>query len=255
MKPVLFHIGALEVRSWGVMVALGILAGTYLVSRLAKRTGFLREGLVTDFVLYAVIAGLIGARVWEVVFSWSNYQANPLEALKFWNGGLSIQGGVLGGVLFALWFIRKHKLNFWQLADHMAPGLILAQGIGRVGCLLNGDAYGLPTKSFLGVSYQPGTPAYAAYGSTPLFPAEIMEGAGDILITLVLLYLFRRNSRRGTVALMYFILYSALRFTLEFWRGDSLHTFLNLKVAQLLSLGTIIICTAVLIYRRFKVTA
>lgn len=253
MHPILFSIGSFEVRYWGVMVMLGVIAGTVLISKLAKRSGLLKEDLVLDFVIYAVIAGILGARIWEVLFSWQNFSANPVDALKFWNGGLSIQGGVLGGLLFAIWFIKKHHLDFWKFMDLLAPGLILGQGIGRIGCFFNGDAFGIPTKSVLGVVYQQGTPAYATYGATPLFPAELLEGAGDIVILLILLYLIRRKPFDGLIVLTYFILYSALRFTLEFWRGDSLHTLYNLKAAQLLSLATIVICIAIIFIRRSKV--
>lgn len=235
MHPVLFHIGGLDVRAWGLMVALGILAGTLVASRLAKKEG-LDEELIYDYVIYVVIAGILGARLWEVIFSLSEYSSNPFSALKFWVGGLSIQGAVAGGLLFTLWFIRRHKINFWHFADCMAPGLILGQAIGRLGCFLNGDAYGIPTQSWIGVSYKPGTPAFDNYGPLPLVPAELFEGAGDLLIFGILLYLFSRRPYRGFVTLMYFVLYSLLRFTLEFWRGDSLMVADTLKAAQISSL-------------------
>lgn len=235
MHPVLFHIGKFEFRSWGLMVALGILAGTWVAGRLAKREGFSTEA-VYDYVMYVVIAGIVGARLWEVIFSWQNYGSDPASALKFWVGGLSIQGAVAGGLLFTLWYVRKHKIDFWSFADALAPGLILGQAIGRIGCFLNGDAYGMPTQSWIGVVYKPGTPAYDKFGFMPLIPAELMEGAGDLLIFGLLLYLLTRRPYKGFVTLMYFASYSLLRFVLEFWRGDSLTIFGTLKAAQMSSL-------------------
>lgn len=254
MQPILFHIGSFEIRAWGIMVMLGVVAAIILISHLARKTNVVKVELVQDFVIYAVIAGILGARVWEVAFSWSNFQSNPIEALKFWNGGLSIQGGVLGGLLLAIWFIKKHKLDFWKFADILAPGLILGQALGRVGCFLNGDAYGVPTSSIFGVIYHSGTAAYASYGSTPLFPAELFEGAGDLVILFILLAILRKKPFSGLVAMLYFALYSALRFTLEFWRGDSLQTVAGLKVAQILSLVTIIVA-AVIIFVRWQQSA
>lgn len=251
MHPVLFHIGSLEVRAWGLMVSLGIIAGTLLAGKLARGKGLYRD-LVTDFVVYAVAAGFLGSRLWEVVFSWENFAANPVSALAFWSGGLSIQGAVAGGLAAAIWFIRKHKLNFWEFADILAPGVILGQAIGRVGCFLNGDAYGIPAKSWFGVVYKPGTPAYDVYGATPLVPAELMEGAGDLLILLILLFLFRRKVFNGFTALSYFVLYSLLRFGLEFWRGDSLMVAGTLKAAQVSSLAVALAAVVMIIVKLRK---
>jgi len=248
LYPILFHIGSIEVRAWGVMVSLGIILGTFIAFRLARREG-LDGNLVFDYVLYAVISGFLGARIWEVIFSWENFAGAPLEALKFWSGGLSIQGAVAGGLLFTLWFIRRNNLNFWHFADILAPGLIAGQAIGRIGCFLNGDAYGIPAQSGWGVVYRPGTPAYSAYGDAPLVPAELLEGAGDLAILLLLLLLFRRRPFNGFIALMYFVLYSALRFTLEFWRGDSLLMTEGLKAAQVSSIVIAFAAIGVIIFK------
>lgn len=243
MHPVLAHIGPLTLRWWGIMVALGILAGIWVAYREAIRVGLDGEK-VLDFAFWAVLSGFIGARIWEVIFTYQNYVDQPWRALMFWDGGLSIQGAVVGGLLTAIWFLRKNKLGVWKWADILAPGVVLGQAIGRVGCLLNGDAYGIPTNSWLGVHYAPGTPAYSVYGNTPLFPAEIMEGAWDLVIFLLIMAWRRKKPFEGSLALGYFFLYSLGRFTLEFWRADSLTTIMNLKAAQLTS---ILIALAVLI--------
>ncbi len=235
MFPHLFSIGEFHIRAWGLMVALGILVATLVSKKLAEKEGLDGE-IILDYVLYAVVAGILGARVWEIIFSWSNFENNPLSALEFWNGGLSIQGGVAAGLIVTLWFVRRHKLNFWQFADVLAPGLILGQAIGRIGCFLNGDAYGIPANSWFGVVYKPGTPAFNAFGAVPLIPAELMEAAGDLLIFGLLIFLLKHRPFRGFVALMYFALYSLLRFTLEFWRADSLLIAPGLKAAQISSL-------------------
>ncbi|WP_018084733.1 prolipoprotein diacylglyceryl transferase [Desulfurispora thermophila] len=247
MYPVLFHIGNFPVRSWGVMVVLGILAGLWLAARLAKKENIAPEKVV-EFTLYAFYAGIAGARLWEVIWGWEKFSSHPGEALKFWSGGLSIQGGVVAGLLVCIWFVRKHNLSTWKFADVLAPGLILGQGIGRVGCLLNGDAYGIPTNLPIGVSYKEGTPAYAVYGAQPLFPAEIIEGIADIVILFILLRVYRRKPFDGAVALYYFIFYSIVRFTLEFWRSDSLLILGGLKVAQLTTLGTMLLALAVVFH-------
>ncbi len=248
MHPILFHLGSFEVRAWGLMVAIGVIAGMALALRLARKEG-IEEEIIYDFVMWAIIAGLLGARIWEVAFSWQNYTSDPLSALKFWDGGLSIQGAIAGGTLAAVWFIKKRGLQFWRFADIGAPSLILGQAIGRIGCFLNGDAFGIPTSSWFGVIYQPGTPAFSMYGAIPLVPAELMEGAGDLLILGILLLLLRHRPYRGFVALMYFVLYSLLRFTLEFWRGDSLLVANTLKAAQVSSLVIAVTAIVLILFR------
>ena len=251
MHPILFHIGSFDIRVWGIMVSLGIIAGTYMARWMARREGLDPE-LIFDYIIWVVVAGVLGARAWEIVFSWQNYVSDPVSALKFWSGGLSIQGAVAVGLLYTIWFIKKHGINFWYFADILAPGLILGQAIGRIGCFFNGDAYGIPTQSWIGVIYSPNTPAYAAYGATPLVPAELMEGAGDLAIMLLLLLLFKRRPFRGFLGLMYFILYSLLRFTLEFWRGDSLLVDHTLKAAQVTSLAIALVAIVFILFKLRK---
>jgi len=251
MHPVLFQIGSLDIRVWGVMVSLGIIAGTYMARRMARREG-LDPDLIFDYIIWVVVIGFLGARAWEIMFSWQNYVNAPLSALQFWSGGLSIQGAVAAGLLYTIWFIKKHGINFWHFIDILAPGLILGQAIGRIGCFFNGDAYGIPTQSWIGVIYSPGTAAYAAYGATPLMPAELMEGAGDLAILFVLLFLAKRKPFQGFLGLMYFLLYSLLRFSLEFWRGDSLLLDQTLKAAQVTSLAVAVIAIVVILSKLRK---
>jgi phosphatidylglycerol:prolipoprotein diacylglycerol transferase len=248
MHPILAQLGPLTIRSYGVMVALGIIMGTLVAYRLAKRAGRY-ENDVFDFVFYAVLGAVAGARIWEVAFSWSSYADRPLEALFLWHGGLSIQGALAGGLIVALWFTRSRKINFWQFADIIAPGVIFGQALGRIGCFLNGDAYGIPTGAPFGVVYQPGTPAFAAYGSTPLVPAELFEAGWDLMVLGLLLLFRQRRPREGSIFLAYGILYSLGRFALEFWRGDSLQVF-GLKTAQIASLAVILAGAAVLWRRK-----
>jgi len=250
MHQIIGHLGPLPIRSYGVMISLGIIAGTLLSYHLAKRAKRYENDLL-DFVLYAILGAVAGARVWEVVFSWSNYAANPVEALYLWHGGLSIQGALIGGLLVAIWFSRRRKINFWRFADIVAPGVILGQAIGRIGCFLNGDAFGIPTKSVFGVIYPPGTPAYSAFGATPLVPAELFEAGWDLIVLGILLIYRRRRPAEGSVFLAYGILYSVGRFVLEFWRGDSLHVF-GLKTAQMASLAVILIGVAMFQSRKHR---
>ena len=248
MHPILVTAGSLQVHVWGLLVAAGVLAGLWLAIRLARGSEFTADPL-QEYVMYGIIAGFLGARLWEVVFSWGDYSAEPVRALLFWQGGLSIQGAVAANIILAWWYFKRKKLSFRRFADIAAPGLMLGQAIGRIGCFFNGDAYGKPTEAWYGVVYQPGTPAFQAWGATPLVPAELLEAGLDFFILAVLLRLFRKKQFDGQVALAYFILYSIARFGLEFLRTDSLLVG-GMKAAQLAALITVVIAAGVWLRQR-----
>lgn len=239
MYPILFSFGSIQIHMWGIFVAIGAIFGVWLTIRLARGSEFTSE-MIQEYALYGIILGFLGARAWEVAFSWENYSTDPLQAIQFWQGGLSIQGAVVANVIFSWWYFKQKKLSFWRFSDTAAPGLILAQAIGRTGCFFNGDAYGKPTDAWYGVVYKQGTAAFNAWGNTPLVPAELMEAGLDSIILLALLWIFHKKKFDGQVILSYFILYSLARFGLEFLRTDSL-MFYGLKAAQLTTVITLAI--------------
>lgn len=256
MVQILFTINGYSLRSYGVIVALAILLGATVAYVLASEEKEYRDHLL-DVLVYAIIGAIIGARLWQVFFyDWGYYSTNPGEILKIWHGGLAVQGSLVGAFLVAWFYTRLKKLDFWRLADIAAPGLILGQGIGRIACFLNGDAYGTPTHSGFGLVYPPGTPAYDVYGNQPLWPAEVWEGQWDIIVFAIILILSRgRKWTKGTLFLTYIILYSLGRFALEFLRGDATSYFLNLSSGQWGSIGAIVvalICLGVLRIRSAK---
>jgi len=159
-----------------------------------------------------------------------------------WHGGMAIQGALVGAFIVGWIYTRKHGLDFWKMADIAAPGIILGQGIGRIACFLNGDAFGSPTNQGFGLVYPPGTPAYAAYGSQPLWPAEVWEGQWDMAVFAVIIMLARwRKWPKGIVFLTYIVLYSLGRFGLEFLRGDGARYLFNWTSAQWSSVGMIVL--------------
>lgn len=257
MHPILFEIGSFPVRAYGVMIMLGIVLGTWLSYRVAVRHGRYADNVV-DFLTYAFFGAVAGARLWEVAFKWSYYKDHLSEIPAFWQGGLSIQGAIAGGILTLIWYTRKHKLDVWKFADIAAPGLVLGQAVGRAGCVLNGDAFGKPTGSDWGLVYVPGTPAYDAFpggpdGSLPLWPAEGFEGLWDLAIVGFLLWFDARLGRSpsrpsGVLMLSYLVLYSVGRFGLEFLRADSL-IIGGMKAAQLSSVIVAVAAAALLVWR------
>jgi len=248
MYPVLFKLGHFTLRSYGVMIATAFIVGLYVARKEAKRKGIGEENIV-NFSLYALIAGIIGARLYYIIFyDLSNYLSHPAEIFFIWKGGLAIHGGIIGGLLTAIWFAKRQKLSFWKLSDTLAPSLILGQAIGRIGCFLIGGAYGTPTQLPWGIVFPKGTPASFAYGSQPLHPTELYEMILDFSIFLFLWKWRKKGKYDGYLFLLYLILYSGIRFFVEIFRGDSLYIWgTSLKTAQVI--GILIIVTSLLIMR------
>lgn len=249
MHQYLFFIGDFPIRAYGVMLALAIISGASVAYFLLKKDGRGWHEHIVDFSITVAIAGLIGARLWDVFFfDWHYYGNHLLEIPFVWQGGMAIQGGVVFGTLAGYWYLRKHNIDFWAFADIFAPALILAQSVGRMANLFNGDAFGHPTGGNFGILYPENTLAYRTYGNQPLWPAEIWEGQIDILIFVILLLFSSFKHAKGQVFVLYAILYSAARFCLEFLRGDYVNLTMGLKSAQMTSLIVMIVGICLFIY-------
>lgn len=249
MHQYLFFIGDFPIRAYGIMLALAIISGASVAYFLLKKDGRGWHDHIVDFSITVAIAGLIGARLWDVFFfDWHYYGNHLLEIPFVWQGGMAIQGGVVLGTLAGYWYLRKHNIDFWAFADIFAPALILAQSVGRMANLFNGDAFGHPTGGNFGILYPESTLAYRTYGNQPLWPAEIWEGQIDILIFVILLLFSSFKHAKGQVFVLYAILYSAARFCLEFLRGDYVNLTMGLKSAQMTSLIVMIVGICLFIY-------
>lgn len=243
-----FHIGSYPVRAYGTIFVLAFLGGLAVVMYLLKAEQ--KQQYADHFFsmsIWALLAGIVGARIWQVFFfDWAFYSANPGQIVAIWHGGLSIQGGVVGALVAGVIYARKYRLPFWELADLAAPGLILAQSIGRDANLMNGDAFGDPTHRGFGLLYPPGTVAFSTYGAQPLWPAEVWEGQADVIVFVILLLLLRwRKLPNGYLFLAYVILYNTERFFLEMLRGDSPRFLFNWTAAQWTAVPAIILAIVV----------
>jgi phosphatidylglycerol:prolipoprotein diacylglycerol transferase len=239
MHPVLAEIGPLTLRWYGVMIATAILVGVWLAGREGERKGFERQKIF-DFAFYVILAGILGARVYFVLFSDLGYfLAQPLKIVAFWEGGLAIHGAIIGGILVAAWFTWKEKIPFWKWADTLAPSLILGQAIGRIGCFLIGDAHGIPTTLPWGLVYSPDSPAGQMFPGQPLHPTQLYELGFNLIIFALLWKLRKRDFFDGFLFLLYVILYSSIRIFVEHFRADQLTYFGNISAAQTMGAGAI----------------
>jgi phosphatidylglycerol:prolipoprotein diacylglycerol transferase len=206
-----------------------------------------------NVVMYAVIGAILGARIWHVFFfQWEYYSQYLSEIFAIWNGGIAIQGALIGGFMSTAIYTRVHKISFWELADIVAPAIILGQAIGRIACFLNGDAFGSPTGSNFGIVYPEGTIAFDRYGSQPLWPAEVWEGQWDLIVFALLIAIKNIRMPIGFMFLLYNILYSIGRFSLEFLRGDSPRYALDWTAGQWTSMTVIVTSVLLMLIFYFK---
>ena len=222
MHQYLFYIGDFPVRSYGLIISLSVFLATGVGYYLVKMRGKGEEIYVVDLGIYCALAGLLGARLWDVFFfDWHYYRYHLTEILNVWQGGMAIQGGIVFGVATGLVYAKRHKLDAVALADTLAPALVFGQGLGRAANLMNGDAFGAPTGGDFGIVYPEAALARSVYGDAPLWPAEIWESQLDFVIfALLIIFNAGGKSKRGQTFALYIMLYSAMRFMLEFLRGD-----------------------------------
>lgn len=238
--PIAFQLGPIAIRWYGLLITTGLLLGITLAQRLGRRRGLDPER-IGDLAIWLVLGALPGARLYYVLFEWPRYADRPLSALAIWQGGIAIHGAILGGAIAALLFARRYKLSFWQLADVVAPALVLGQAIGRWGNFFNSEAFGSPTSLpwrvyIPPVQRPPGLDAVAYYHPTFLY--ESLWNLGVLGLVLWLFFWGLRHPGRlktGTIFLVYFATYSLGRFWIEGLRLDSLMLG-PLRIAQVVSL-------------------
>jgi phosphatidylglycerol---prolipoprotein diacylglyceryl transferase len=239
------------VRWYGLLIASAVLIGINLSQYLARRRQVNPE-LMSDLALWLVIAAIPSARLYYVLFNWQRYAGKPGEMIAIWEGGIAIHGAVLGGAIAALIFARIQKVSFWQLADLVAPSLILGQAIGRWGNFFNSEAFGAPTdlpwKLYIPrcIDTLRSLPTDCVPGQAYYHPTFLYESAWNLMVFGLLMALFFRDLRSkpplkiGTLFLVYLIAYSCGRIWIEGLRTDSLMLG-PLRMAQVVSLVQIAI--------------
>ncbi len=267
MHPVLFRIFDFPIHTYGVLIVTGFLLAMYVAWREAKRQGDGHEEDVLDFAFWALLGGIIGARVVFIIVNWREYAADPVNILLFWKGGLVFYGAAIGGFLAFVWYARKRGFGLvtsLKLADYVIVGLPLAHVFGRFGCIAAGCCWGAAMYHTgqggevisdipLAAQFPEGSLAYASLiksvdpsvqeamrtlGTTmPLFPSQLVEAFGESLVFLALLLVRSRKWFHGQVLLTYGLLYPVLRFTLEFFRGDAERGLAVLSTSQFISIG------------------
>lgn len=261
--PAGFQLGPVFVHFYGIILMIGALAGAWLASLEARRKGYNPE-IVWDGLVWVMIGGIIGARLWHIFTPPQSmveqgittywYLTHPLDLLAVWRGGLGIPGAVIGGILALYWFCKRNKLPFLVWTDIGAPGLALGQAIGRWGNFVNQEVYGAPTNLPWAVRIEP---RYRMPGFEEIetyHPLFLYESIWSLFNLTLLLWLGRKYGSRlknGDLFLVYLIVYPTGRFLLEFLRLDpAIVGFVNIN--QLLMGLVALTAGAILAWRHLR---
>ncbi len=257
-----FFIGPLLIHYYGILISLGILAATWVSVKLAKREN-LGEDYIWDMLPWVVLAGVVGARVWHILtppqsmvdmgLTTQYYLTHPLDAIAIWKGGLGIPGAVIGGALAAWVYARAKKISFLKVVDVVAPGLAIAQAIGRWGNFVNQELYGSPTDLPWAIYIEPAYRLPEFANQAYYHPLFLYESLANLIIAGLLLWMFFKMKDRlvGMVFQVYLILYPTVRFLLEFLRLDPSNVR-NLNINQTLMGVIAILSAATLLWRLLK---
>jgi len=250
LDPVLFSLGPLTISWHGLLTALGVMVAVLVAARLAKRAGMVPDE-VYNVALWAIPGGIVGARLFHVVDRWDFYSQNLGATWRLTDGGIAIWGGVIGGFVAGAIAAKLKGYDIGKLADVAAPGVLLAQMVGRVGCTINGDAFGGPTTLPWGVVYShPGSylpPEWVASGVST-HPWPVYEILANGLALFIVGRLWGRLKPAGSIFIVYVTLYALARFFLTFLRQEQLH-LVQLQEAQLISLAILAIAVPLLAFR------
>ncbi|MDQ5857465.1 MAG: prolipoprotein diacylglyceryl transferase [Acidobacteriota bacterium] len=252
MFPRLIHIGSFYLPTYGVLLAIAYLVGIWMLRRKARAEG-LPEQKIFDFSLYVLAAAILGAKLLLIIVEFRRYIQNPAALSEVLRSGGVFYGGLIAATAVGVWYMRKHRLPAWKIADMGAPSIALGEAIGRWGCFAAGCCYGKPTEGPLGVTFTDpfaneavGTPLNVA-----LHPTQIYLSLNALVIFLVLQWAYRRRTFDGEVFWLYVLLYAITRGILETLRGDSIRGFLVpgvLSTSQFIGLLAAVAAVGMLVY-------
>ena len=254
-----FSIGPLFIRFYGIIIMSGAVGGAFLAVREARRRGYDGE-IVWDLLVYLLIGGILGARLWHiftpspstgVTTGW--YLTHPLDALAIWKGGLGIPGAVIGGLIALYFYARKTGINFAEWTDIASPSLALGQAVGRWGNFFNQELYGAPTNLPWKIFIDP-THRLPDYLDVEYYhPLFLYESIWNIMNMFLLLWISRRYAaslKRGDIFLTYLIVYPIGRFFLDFLRLDASMVG-GININQTI-MGVVAFCAGLALYLRHR---
>lgn len=249
MFPELFKIGGITLHTYGLFIAIGIILGLYVVKRDGERKGINGDKLV-DILFWAIFAGIVGSRIFYVIYFPAEFKNNLLEIVKVWKGGLVFQGGALFGGIVLVYLLKKSHIPIVKALDSVALGVPLAHFFGRLGCFSAGCCYGAVCDLPWAVRFT--HPKTLAPPHLPLHPTQLYEAFLNLILFLMLFAIKKRVKKEGSIFGFYLVGYGAIRFFVEFFRGDPRDIWLNLSTAQWISIFFIVLGLIFIFVRKDK---
>lgn len=240
IDPIIFQIGPLAVRWYGMMYLLGFIISYFIIGHLSRRRslGIDHDG-VSDLLFYAALGVILGGRLgYTLFYKFSYYLSHPLEILAIWEGGMSFHGGLLGVVVSVMLFCKSRQLSMLLTGDILVTAAAVGLGLGRVGNFINGELWGRVTDAPWGM-------VFPQAGPLPRHPSQLYEAVLEGLVLFVVLWLLhRKNPRPGIPFFSFFLLYGLFRFGVEFFRQPDQHLgflWAGATMGQLLSLPMVLV--------------
>ena len=252
IDPIIFTIGHFMLRWYSLILLTAVGIGLWLTGREAERKGF-NKSEIYDAAIWIMLAGLLGARLFHVIDHWPHeYATDPIRALYIWEGGLAIWGVIIGGLIAVVILARSRRWKLPRLLDAFVPGVVLAQAVGRVACIITGDAMGPPTTGPFGIAYtNPNAmvPQLGVYYT----PMPVYEIIANLAIFALVWSLRKRKWTDGSLFLTYLTLYSLERFLLGYTSAYNIIAF-GLNQSQLIALASLTAVLLVFAFRQSNVT-
>ena len=218
------QIGSLSIAWYAILIITGAFIAYKIGQHNFKRIGYNKD-ILSDYFFGLLIIGIIGARIWYVIFMWDElYASNPIEIIMFRHGGLAIQGGIITGLIFSWWYFKKHNIDFLVAGDAIMPGVLIAQALGRWGNFFNQEAYGgVVSLDFLQSLHLPQFIIDGMYiNGTYYHPTFLYESFWNLCLFILLMLYFKHRKFDGEVFLLYLLGYGIGRFWIESLRTDQL---------------------------------
>ena len=248
------HIGPLRLNAYGLMIALGVIVAARIAGRRAERIGQGTTEDISAIAMWAVPAGVLGGRLYHVLTDYEKFQGRWFDAIKIWQGGLGIWGGVAAGVAVGWWCARRRGLDAWWIISCAAPAIAIAQAIGRWGNWFNQELFGRPTTLPWALKVSSSVAEKAGHAaSTTFHPTFLYESVGCVVLAWLLIRIERRLSpARGRLCAWYVVGYTVLRFGVEGLRIDTAHHVGGLRLNQWVAVGVCAVAVLFLVNDRLR---
>ncbi|MBI4282692.1 MAG: prolipoprotein diacylglyceryl transferase [Chloroflexi bacterium] len=248
MNPNMVELGGFVITWHGFLAFVGVAVAIWLVARWAQPEEIASD-VVYSTAIWAIIGGVLGARVFHVIDRWDFYNHNLWQVIAIWNGGIALYGAILGGLLGGVVYATLQRYPVGKLADITAPALLIAQTIGRIGDIINGEHIAKATDFSWGFVYtHPNSPSNQVYGLLPSHPVIAYEMIWNMLVLALVWWLRGRIKPDGMLFALYLSLYSFGRFFISFLREDKVW-FAGLTEAHLIAIAIVAVTVPLLVYR------